>query len=134
MNDISLNIETSPTKKTTKDYSSKEYKYLQDVKQTLETRNIKSTTDYFNNKKVSIYDFELKKNLGEGKFGVVFQAFHKQTHALYALKKISKKVIKSNLMVDQFLQEIKIQSFCNHENILKVYGFFDDSEHVYLIL
>jgi preprotein translocase subunit SecD len=134
MNDISLDIETSPTKKTTKDYSSKEYKYLQDVRQTLETRNIKSTSDYFNNKKVSIYDFELKKNLGEGKFGVVFQAFHKQTRTLYALKKISKKVIKSNLMVDQFLQEIKIQSFCNHENILKVYGFFDDSEHVYLTL
>lgn len=83
---------------------------------------------------MSIYDFDLKKNLGEGKFGIVYQAFHKETRSLYALKKISKKVIKSNLMVDQLLQEIKIQSYCNHENILKVYGFFDDSENIYLIL
>ena len=30
-------------------------------------------------------------------------------------------------MVDQLLQEIKIQFLCNHENILKIYGFFDDS-------
>lgn len=37
-------------------------------------------------------------------------------------------------MVDQLLQEIKIQSFCSHENILKLYGFFDDPEHIYIIL
>lgn len=37
-------------------------------------------------------------------------------------------------MIDQFLQEIKIQSYCNHENILKLYGFFDDSDYIYLIL
>ena len=76
----------------------------------------------------------MKKELGEGKFGVVYQAFHKKTNSLYAIKKISKKVIKANLMVDQLLQEIKIQSFCNHLNILKLYGFFDDEEHIYLIL
>ena len=38
------------------------------------------------------------------------------------------------MMIEQLLQEIKIQKFCNHENILKVYGFFDDSEFIYLIL
>jgi serine/threonine protein kinase len=37
-------------------------------------------------------------------------------------------------MIDQFILEIKIQSFCNHENVLKLYGFFDDAEHIYLIL
>lgn len=29
-------------------------------------------------------------------------------------------------MIDQLIKEIKIQSFCNHENILRLYGFFDD--------
>lgn len=72
--------------------------------------------------------------MGEGKFGQVYQAFHKDTNSLYALKKISKKVIKTNMMIDQLLQEIKIQAYCNHENILKLYGFFDDSENIYLIL
>lgn len=83
---------------------------------------------------MSISDFELKKTLGEGKFGLVYQAFHKDTNSLFALKKISKKVIKSNFMVDQLLQEVKIQNFCCHENILKLYGFFDDQEFIYLIL
>lgn len=83
---------------------------------------------------MSIKDFDLKKKLGEGKFGIVYQAFHLETNTLYAIKKISKEVIKSNLMVDQLLQEIKIQFYCNHENILKIYGFFDDAESIYLIL
>lgn len=30
--------------------------------------------------------------------------------------------------------EIKMQAFFDHPNILKLYGFFDDEEHVYLIL
>jgi len=37
-------------------------------------------------------------------------------------------------MTDQLIKEIKIQSFCNHENILKLYGFFDDAEFIYIIL
>lgn len=37
-------------------------------------------------------------------------------------------------MEEQFMTEIKMQSFFNHPNILKLYGFFDDSENVYLIL
>jgi len=41
-------------------------------------------------KKLSIHDFELKKSLGEGKFGIVYQAIHKETSYLYALKKIKK--------------------------------------------
>ena len=56
----------------------------------------------------------MKKELGEGKFGQVYQAFHKKTNSFYALKKIKKQVIKSSLMIDQVLQEIKIQSFCHH--------------------
>lgn len=37
-------------------------------------------------------------------------------------------------MIDQFLLEVKIQSFCEHQNILTLYGYFDDKEHIYLVL
>ncbi len=74
------------------------------------------------------------KSLGEGKFGTVYQAVHKKSRFLVVLKKISKKSIKSSLMIDQFLLEVKLQSFCDHENIVKLYGFFEDRESVYLIL
>jgi len=53
---------------------------------------------------LTIYDFDLGKSLGEGKFGTVFQAIHRDTQSLYALKKISKKSIIQNMMVDQILQ------------------------------
>jgi serine/threonine protein kinase len=79
------------------------------------------------NRRPSIFDFEIGKNLGEGKFGMVFQVFHKATNSIYAIKKIKKDVIRKNKMIDQFLEEIKIQSYCCQGNILKLYGFFDDN-------
>ena len=37
-------------------------------------------------------------------------------------------------MIEQLIKEIKIQSFCSHENILQVYGIFSDKEFIYLVL
>ena len=79
-------------------------------------------------------DFNQGKSLGEGKFGVVYQASHKTTGFLYAIKKVPKDMIKSHLMVDQFILELKLQTFLNHQNILALYGHFDDDSHIYLIL
>lgn len=59
--------------------------------------------DVFSGRKVTINDFHLGKNLGEGKFGTVYQAFDKRTKSIYALKKIPKSVIKSHWMIDQFI-------------------------------
>ena len=30
--------------------------------------------------------------------------------------------------------EVKIQSFCDHQNILKIYGCFNDKNYIYLVL
>ncbi len=85
-------------------------------------------------KKPSLSDFKLLKKLGEGKFGTVFAALHIDSGSLFALKKISKTVIKSHMMIDQLAVEIKIQSFCSHKNIIRLYDCFDDQESLYLIL
>lgn len=74
------------------------------------------------------------KNLGEGKFGVVYQATHKETGMIYAIKKVPKDMIKSHLMVDQFILELKLQTFLNHQNILTLYTHFDDKSSIYLVL
>jgi serine/threonine protein kinase len=52
---------------------------------------------------LTINDFILGKNLGEGKFGVVYQAYDKRTKSIYALKKVPKEMIKSHWMIDQFV-------------------------------
>lgn len=43
-------------------------------------------------------------------------------------------MIKSHLMIDQFILELKLQTFLNHENILSLYHHFDDKTHIYLVL
>jgi serine/threonine protein kinase len=34
----------------------------------------------------------------------------------------------------QLVREIKIQSFLNHPNIVKMYAFFTDETHIYLVM
>jgi aurora kinase len=37
-------------------------------------------------------------------------------------------------MLDQFVQEIKINLFANHPNIVKMYGFFSDRTYIYILM
>lgn len=37
-------------------------------------------------------------------------------------------------MIDQFILEVKIQSFVDNQYVVKLYGIFDDSESIYLLL
>lgn len=37
-------------------------------------------------------------------------------------------------MIDQFVLEVKLQSFLNHPNITSIYHQFDDKNHIYLVL
>jgi aurora kinase len=51
-----------------------------------------------------------------------------------AIKRIPKKVIREENILDQLIREIKIQSCLDHQNITKLYGFFDDNQYLYLVL
>jgi serine/threonine protein kinase len=62
----------------------------------------------------------------------VFRAIHKVTRMLVAIKKIPKEKIK--YMLDQFVNEIKIQMYLDHPNIVRLFGFFDDHTHFYIIM
>lgn len=90
---------------------------------------------------ISIKNFTIVRKLGKGRFGNVYFAQYttslfrdKATHTTVALKTISKRVILDNNMIGQLAQEIKIQTFLSHPNLLKMYGFFSDHENVYLVL
>jgi serine/threonine protein kinase len=84
--------------------------------------------------KWTIDDFELGKALGKGKFGHVFLAREKRSKFIVALKVLNKKQLIKSKVEHQLKREIEIQSFLDHPNILKMYGFFWDAKKIYLIL
>jgi serine/threonine protein kinase len=47
---------------------------------------------------------------------------------------IEKKLIREEDIVEQFIRELKIQLYLNHPNIIKMYGYFDDETHIFIIL
>ena len=83
---------------------------------------------------ITINDFELIKELGTGKYGKVFLVREKKTNFICALKILEKSLIKEEEIIGQLTRELKIQSFLNHKNLIKMFGFFDDDKNIYLIM
>lgn len=53
---------------------------------------------------------------------------------IVALKVLKKRKILEEGLLTQFIRELKIQTYCNHPNIIKNYGFFHDSENFFIIM
>lgn len=58
---------------------------------------------------------------------------HIKTGLFFALKRIDKFKIDRKLVI-QLIREIKIQSYLNHPNIVKLYTFFSDERYIYLVM
>jgi aurora kinase len=85
-------------------------------------------------KRWSVWDFEIGKPLGHGKFGNVYLAREKQSKYVVALKVLFKSQLLKSRVEHQLRREIEIQSHLRHPNILRLFGYFYDEERVYLIL
>lgn len=85
-------------------------------------------------RKITVDDFIKIKELGNGKYGRVYLVKEKYSNFVCALKVIEKKLLHEEEITDQFIREVKIQMFLNHPNIIKMYGCFDDSVNIYIIL
>ena len=53
---------------------------------------------------------------------------------IMALKVLNKRKIKQDNLLVQFVRELKIQSFLDHPNIIKVHHVFEDNETAYLAM
>ena len=85
-------------------------------------------------KKFKISDFDLGMKLGKGKFGSVYLAREKKSNYVVALKILNKMEIQRLNSEKLIIREIKIHSYVDHPNIIKLYGFFHDDQNIYLIL
>ncbi|KAG2387966.1 hypothetical protein C9374_000816 [Naegleria lovaniensis] len=71
--------------------------------------------------------FKLLEQLGEGSFGAVFRVIHVGSNVQYALKRIT--------INDYQEKEVKLMMMLDHENIVKYYdSFMDSNKRYYCIL
>eukprot|EP01066_Platyproteum_vivax_P016920 Platyproteum_vivax@DN7255_c0_g1_i1.p1 len=79
-------------------------------------------------------DFDIGCPLGNGRFGSVYLARERRTNFLVALKAVYKsQLIKSGIWL-KFHREIEIQAHLRHPNILRLYGWFEEGERIFLVL
>ncbi|KAK8516672.1 hypothetical protein V6N12_049394 [Hibiscus sabdariffa] len=85
-------------------------------------------------RKWSIQDFEIGKPLGKGKFGRVYLAREVKSKYMVALKIIFKEQVEKYRIQHQLRREMEIQASLRHPNILRLHGWFHDSQRIFLIL
>ena len=73
------------------------------------------------------------KVLGKGSFGEVILCKDKTTGMPVAVKVISKKSLKKTADADSLLQEVELLKQLDHPNIMKLFEFFEDKSHYFLV-
>ena len=74
--------------------------------------------------------------LGSGSFGNVYLVRHNITQEEYAMKVVNKKKLDQlyGNSYEQILNEIKIHSKLDHENIIRIYNVSEDEENINIIM
>ncbi|CAK9145818.1 unnamed protein product [Ilex paraguariensis] len=75
-----------------------------------------------------------RKTPRQGKFGRVYLARETKSKYIVALKVIFKEQIDKYRLHHQLRREMEIQTSLRHPNVLRLFGWFHDSERIYLIL
>jgi hypothetical protein len=82
----------------------------------------------------SFFDYyDIKNDLGEGKFGMVKLGVHKKTG-----EKVAIKIIKKDSMTVSDMElvrsEIDIMKLCKHPNIVRLLDHFENSEYIFIVM
>ena len=72
--------------------------------------------------------------LGKGGFARCYELLDEEKHQSYAGKIIKKSSLIKSRTKQRLISEIKIHRSLNHENIVKFYHYFEDSQNVYILL
>eukprot|EP00566_Odontella_aurita_P004763 CAMPEP_0113553036 /NCGR_PEP_ID=MMETSP0015_2-20120614/15392_1 /TAXON_ID=2838 /ORGANISM="Odontella" /LENGTH=774 /DNA_ID=CAMNT_0000454065 /DNA_START=614 /DNA_END=2938 /DNA_ORIENTATION=- /assembly_acc=CAM_ASM_000160 len=80
-------------------------------------------------------DFDFGRQMGKGKFGIVYGVTEKTTGQSMALKVLNKaRVLKCSVAPKLLRREVEIQSRLNHENIVRLHGYYHDDVKCCLLL
>ncbi|KAK0409624.1 hypothetical protein QR680_004656 [Steinernema hermaphroditum] len=84
------------------------------------------------NQSSTIYD--VGRFLGKGGFARCYELIDQRSRQHVAGKIVAKKALEKKSQRDKMVQEIDIHKKLNHEHVVKMYGYFEDSLNVYIIL
>jgi len=73
------------------------------------------------------------KFLDKGNYGKVYLAQNLKNNMIFSIKSVYRTRIKESFK-NQLIRELKIHSFLNHPNIVKLYGYVIDQEAIHMIL
>ena len=112
-------------------FPSKERKYyLQNEKEYIKwVESIRKVVHYSNLRDL----YEIKGNLGKGKFGLVKLGIHKESGRQVAVKIINKEYVEG-MDLEQIKSEIDILKIAKHPNIIKLYDIFENEKYIYIIM
>merc|ERR1712232_474529 len=82
----------------------------------------------------SLSDFQLGPRIGTGSFGHLQLVREVKTKNMVVLKVMKKRRLVRFRMQRHIEHEIQIQGHLRHPNILRLFGFFWDASHIYLML
>ena len=78
--------------------------------------------------------YEIKQNIGKGKFGLVNLAIHKKTNMKVAIKIINKSSIKTQEDNQLVRSEIDIMKLCHHPNIVRLLDHFENADYIFIVM
>jgi len=74
--------------------------------------------------KVTLDDFTILEEIGEGSFGKVYKIAKKDTGIVYALKKLNKRFLIRKKQLKYAIGECKVLSIMSHSFVLKLHFAF----------
>ncbi|TKR94140.1 hypothetical protein L596_008467 [Steinernema carpocapsae] len=78
--------------------------------------------------------YKLDRFLGKGGFARCYELINERTRQHVAGKIVAKKMIEKKSQRDKMVQEIQIHQQLNHEHVVKMFGHFEDSLNIYIVL
>ena len=83
---------------------------------------------------LSLRDFQIGLQIGQGAFAIVRRAQHKETKHIIAIKTYDKKNLMTEASANAVRREIETLSDLWHPNIMKLHEVVDQRTHVHLIM
>lgn len=108
--------------------------HLQQQHQQLPQQEIQGLTQRKTKGKYNIHDFTILRTLGTGSFGRVHLVKSVHNHRFYAMKVLSKAQVVKMKQVEHTNDERKILSLVQHPFVIKMWGTFQDSRSVFMIM